>query len=115
MLLVQPVWVVLMVAFHVCFKIRLLGESFSTFRAGESVFVLVREMNNLVFLQSIFSPEPLSTKCTFVRSLSGVCHHMLPELVWPVVFLRALGAMEPCDSKVSIVDVRLQMGAAGEL
>ena len=47
MLLVQPVLLVLMVAFHVCFKIRLLGESFSTFRAGESVFVLVREMNNL--------------------------------------------------------------------
>ena len=50
MLLVQPVLLVLMVlmvAFHVCFKIRLLGESLSTFRAGESVFVLVREMNNL--------------------------------------------------------------------
>ena len=36
-----------MVAFHVSFKIGVLSESLSTFRARESVFVLVREMNHL--------------------------------------------------------------------
>ena len=36
-----------MVTFHVCLKIGLLSESLSTFRARESVFVLVWEMNHL--------------------------------------------------------------------
>lgn len=44
-----------------------------------------------------------------------MCHHMLPELVGPVVFIWALGAMEPCDAKMSIINVKPQMGVAGEL
>jgi len=68
-----------MVTFHVCLKIGLLSESLSTFKARESVFVLVWEMNYLVFLQSVFPPETFSTEATFMRSFASVCHHMLPE------------------------------------
>lgn len=39
-----------MVSFHVRFQIGVLSESLSTFRARESVFLLIGEMNHLVFL-----------------------------------------------------------------
>jgi len=71
-------------------------------------------MDHLVFLQSIFSSKSFPTEVAFVWSLSGVGHHMLPELVWSVVLHRALCAMEPLDSKMTIVNVGLQMRVARE-
>jgi len=104
-----------MVTFHVSLQIGVLSESFSTLGARESVFVLVREMNHLVFLQSVFPPESFSTEATFVRGLASVGHHMLPELVGTVVLHRTVGAMEPCDAKMSIINVGSQMRIAREL
>ena len=46
-LLLLLVQLMRMVTFHVSFKIGVLSESLSAFRARESVFVLVREMNHL--------------------------------------------------------------------
>jgi len=108
-------WLVWLVTFHVGFEVTLLCKSFTTFRAGELILLLLVEVKHLVFLESVFPAEALATVAAPVGGLPGVGHLVLPKLVRSVVLHGAKAAVEPCNAQVLFIVVRPQVGVAGEL